>query len=135
MIGRVLNIGHWVIDFLFAVKGYDAPGVVACLHDCDAPPEVIRRAREIMERRDPDCGFTFSNPDTLRAVCVVGPTSSGGEFINTFVHEARHVADAIARSIGYELDGEFPAYVSGDAAMALAEVICELGCERCRGVK
>ena len=135
MISRVLNIGHWVIDFLFAVDGYDSDGVLACLYDIYAPKDVLRRAVEIMEREDPDCGFTFSNPDLKRSVCVVGPTSSGGEFINTFTHEVRHVADAIARSIGYELDGEIPAYISGDAAMALAEVVCELGCEHCRGVK
>lgn len=135
MIHRVISIGRWVIDFLFAVDGYDADGVLACLYDIYAPKEVMRRAEEIMERGDPDCGFTYSNPDIKRAVCVVGPTSSGEEFINSFVHEVRHVADAIARSIGYELDGEVPAYVSGDAAMALAEVVCELGCEHCRGVK
>lgn len=135
MISRVLNIGHWVIDFLFAVDRYDADGVLACLYDVRAPLEVMRKAWEIMERGDLDCGFTFSNPDLKRAVCVVGPTSSGKEFINTWVHEIRHVADAIARTIGYELDGEVPAYISGDAAMALAEVVCELGCEHCRGVK
>lgn len=135
MIGRVLNIGHWVIDFLFAVERYDRDGVLACLYDVGAPSDVMRRAVEIMEGDSLDCGFTYSNPDIKRAVCVVGPTSSGGEFINTFVHEVRHVADAIARSIGHELDGEVPAYISGDAALALAEVVCELGCEHCRGVK
>ena len=135
MISRVLNIGRWVIDFLFAVDRYDQEGVLAYLYDVNAPLEVMRRAGEIMERGDPDCGFTFSNPDLKRAVCVVGPTSSGEEFLNSFVHETRHVADAIAKSIGYELDGEIPAYISGDAAMALAEVVCVLGCEHCHGVK
>lgn len=135
MISRVLNIGHWVIDFLFAVERYDTEGVLACLYDVYAPPDVMRRAVEIMERGDPNCGFTFSNPDIKRAVCVIGPASSGREFTNSFVHEIRHVADAIAKSIGYELDGEVPAYISGDAAMALAEVVCELGCEHCHGVK
>lgn len=135
MIHRVLNIGHWVIDFLFAVDGYDEEGVLSCLYDIGAPLEVMRRAGEIMEKGNLNCGFTFSNPGLKRALCVVGPTSSGGEFTNTFVHEIRHVADAIAKSIGYELDGELPAYISGDAAMALAEVVCELGCEHCRGVK
>ena len=135
MIHRVLNIGHWVIDFLFATDGYDEEGVLSCLYEIGAPLEVMRRAGGIMERGDPDCGFTFSNPGLKRALCVVGPTRSGGEFVNTFVHEIRHVADAIAKSIGYELDGELPAYISGDAAMALAEVVCELGCEHCRWVK
>lgn len=135
MIHRALNIGRWVVDFLFAVEGYDTEGVISCLYDIGAPLEVMRRAGDIMERGDPDCGFTFSNPDLKRSVCVVGPSSSGAEFIDTLVHEVRHVADAIAKSIGYELDGEVPAYISGDAARSLAEVVCELGCGRCRGVK
>ena len=135
MIHRVLNIGHWTIDFLFAVKYYDIEGVLACLYEVDTPTEIVDRAVEIMESDRLNCGFTYSNSYLKRAVCVVGPTSSGEEFINSFVHEVRHVADAIARSIGYKLDGEVPAYISGDAAMALAEVVCELGCEHCRGVK
>ena len=135
MISRVLNIGHWMIDFLFAVDGYDEEGVLACLYEIGAPKEIIVRASEIMEDGYANCGFTFSNPYARRAVCVIGPTTSGSEFQNTFVHEIRHVADAIAKSIGYELDGEVPAYISGDAAMSLAEVVCELGCEHCRAVK
>ena len=135
MISRVLNIGHWVIDFLFAVDGYDSDGVLACLYDIYAPKEVMQRAWEIMERGDLDCGFTLSNPEIKRAVCVVGPTSSGAEFINTASHEMYHVASAIANDIGYDLNGEFPAYVTGDAMQSLISVICELGCEHCRGVK
>ena len=135
MISRVLNIGHWVIDFLFAVERYDTEGVLACLYDVYAPPDVMRRAVEIMERGDPNCGFTYSNPDIKRAVCVIGPASSGAEFVNTASHEMYHVASAIANDIGYDLNGEFPAYVTGDAMQSLISVICELGCEHCRGVK
>lgn len=135
MIHRVLNIGHWVIDFLFAERKYDKDGILACLHSVGAPRGVIERVMQIMDEGDLNCGFTYSNPDIKHSLCVVGPTSSGEEFVNTFVHEIRHVADAIANSIGYELDGEVPAYISGDAAMALAEVVCRLGCEHCRQVK
>ena len=33
-----------------------------------------------------------------------------------------------AKSLGVPLDSERQAYISGDTAKALAEVICELGC-------
>ena len=135
MIHRVLNIGRWVVDFIFAEERYDAEGVLACLRAIDAPREVLDRAGKIMEESEYNCGFTFSNADMKRAVSVVGPTSSGKQFVNTFVHEVRHVADAIAKNIGYDLDGEYPAYLSGDSAMALAEVVCALGCDHCRRVK
>lgn len=135
MISRVLNIGRWVIDFLFAVDRYDREGVLACLYDINAPLEVMRRAGEIMERGDPDCGFTFSNPDLKRAVCVVGPTSSGEEFVNTTSHEMYHLAVAIAKEMGYDLNGEYPAYVTGDAMQSLISVICKLGCNNCHSTK
>lgn len=135
MIKRALKIGRWVVDFLFATEDYDAEGVLACLYEIYAPKEVMERAGRIMESGRYNRGFTFSNPELRRAVCVVGPTSSGKQFINTWVHEIRHVADAIAKSIGYDLDAEGPAYLSGDAAMALAEVVCTLGCDHCRRVK
>ena len=128
MIHRVLAIGRWSIDFLFATQRYDIDGVLACLYDAHAPDDVVEEAEELMLDCKYNCGFTYTNQLHRKAVVLIGPTTSGGEFIDSFVHETRHLADAIATSLGVPLDSELPAYVSGDAARALAEVICELGC-------
>ena len=131
MIHRVLKIGHWVIDFVFVTKVYDEEAILAFLYEFDASYSVMRRAYKIMKGNKPNRGFTFANPDLRRALVVVGPTSSGKEFTNTLSHELHHLAVAIAKSIGYDLEGEGPAYIQGDATMALIETICELGCEKC----
>ena len=131
MIHRVLRLGEWVIDFLFAKLDYDDEGVLACLYEIDADEYVIRAASKIMDSEKMNCGFTFANPDLKRALVVVGPASSSKEFLNTTVHEIHHLAVAIADSLGYDLEGETPAYLAGDSALALAETICELGCPRC----
>jgi len=130
MVHSVINIGRWVIDFLFATDRYDIDGVLSCLYDCGASMTTMDEAESLMKDHKRDKGFSYSNPKTKRGIVVVGPSSSGAEFINTLVHEIRHVADAIAKSIGYQLDGELPAYVSGEAAMELVDVICEFGCRR-----
>lgn len=132
---NVLQIGRWTVDFLFADTKYDTEGVVGCLRYYRAPGSVIDRAKELMDNGGLNTGFLYSNPDIFKALCVIGPTSSGSEFINTLVHEIHHLAVAIASELGIELDGESPAYLAGNSAMALAEVVCELGCEHCRGVK
>ena len=75
-------------------------------------------------------GFTYSNLENHRAVVAVGPVSSGEEFIDTLVHEVHHLAVAIASGLGVDLEGETPAYLSGDSARALADVICRLGCSK-----
>ena len=132
MIRRVLQIGRWKIKFFFAKDGYDEEEILASLYDLDAPLYVMQRAYRIMESGRFNRGFTYPNTETFEAVVVVGPTTSGRQFQNTFVHEIRHMANAIASKAGYELEAEEPSYISGDAAMALADVVCKLGCEHCR---
>ena len=145
MIRRVLRIGRWIVDFLFAPRGYDIDGILACLYDCGATNRILSRAEDLMNGCDMesasdeglmyDCGynqgFTYSNSRIKRMVVVIGPTTSGEEFIDTLVHEVHHMAVAIAQSLDIPLDSEPPAYLSGDAARELADVICELGCPSC----
>jgi len=132
MIHRRLKIGRWIVDFLFADNAYDQHLVLASLYDIDAPLSVTMRAAQIMEENDKNCGFTYTDQENYVALIVVGPTSSGEEFLNTLTHETHHLAVAIAEAAGYSLEDEGPAYLSGDTVMALAEDICMLGCETCR---
>ena len=135
MIHRVLKINRWVIDFIFAEDGYDEEAVLAFLYDVDAPYDVMVRANRIMESGRYNRGFTFGNPVLHRAVVVVGPTTSAKQFLNTFSHEVDHLSDIIARSLGVKDEREGTSYLTGETTMALAEVICALGCEHCRQVK
>lgn len=131
MIHRILTLGRWDIDFLFAKEGYDEAAVVYCLLDASAPDKIIDKAEELMGSCEYNCGFTYINSNIRRAVVLIGPTTSGQQFVNTFVHEIHHLAVAIASDLGVDLEGESPAYLAGDAAMDLAEAICELGCRHC----
>ena len=135
MIHRVLKIGRWTVDFLFAENRYDIEGVVACLREIHAPDWVIRDAVSLMESEEPNTGFMYNNQDSFRALGVIGPTTSGAEFIDTLVHEVHHLAVAIAYNLGVDLEGETPAYIAGDSAREFADVVCMLGCAHCRKVK
>lgn len=131
MIRRTLRIGRWLVYFFFVVDSYDEDMILSFLETFDAPRTVLKRAVKIMEDNYLDKGFTYANERLRRAIVVTGRSSSGAEFLNTFTHEVRHLADAIAKSIGYELDSEEPAYMTGDTVRELAEVVCELGCRHC----
>lgn len=41
------------------------------------------------------------------------------------------IGAAIAAELGIDLESESPAYIAGDSARALADVVCELGCRHC----
>lgn len=131
MIHRAILVGRWVVDFAFATRGYDIEGVLSCLYDCGATPAIMKQAEDLMKRCDYNCGFTFSDPELMRAMVLIGPTTSGAEFIDTLVHEVHHLAVAIASELGIDLESEAPAYLAGDAARELADVICQLGCRHC----
>lgn len=129
---NVLLIGRWVVDFLFCEEDYDIDGVIACLYDAYAPDGIMKQAEELMLSCRRNCGLTYSNSFRRRAVVLIGPTTSGAEFINTLSHELYHLSVAIADSLGVDLLGESPAYLIGETMREFAEVVCELGCEHCR---
>lgn len=128
MIHQVLGIGRWAVDFLFAVDRYDKEGVLGCLYDAGAPSSILRKAERLMDEAEYNSGLTYTNERLKRGVVLIGPTTSGDEFLDSFTHELRHLVDYIAPSAGVALDSEDAAYLSGDTARTLFEVVCALGC-------
>ena len=133
MIKRTLTIGRWHVEFYFADHEYDSEELLDRLYYFGASAKSMRRALELMEEGADNTGFTFTNPEDYVAVVAIGPTSSGGEFVNTFVHELIHLAVAIASELGVDLKGEGPSYLAGDSAREFVDVVCHLGCRDCRG--
>lgn len=129
---RLVEKSHWRCDVYVAIHSYKVDEVIRALDECGAPDAVLTRAKERMERDDVDTGFTFSNPRTRRSVMVIGKTSEGKQFLNSFVHELRHLVDDIAVTDSLEMSGEAVAYLSGDIAMELADFVCSLSCDHCR---
>lgn len=133
MIHRVLPIGRWTVDFLFAETKYDIEGIVSCLRHAEAPRRIIDQAVDLMDRGELNTGFTYTNARLFRALVCIGPTSSGAEFQDTLTHEIHHLAVAIARELGIDLESETPAYLAGDTMREFADVVCKFGCEHCNG--
>lgn len=133
MIKRSLRIGRWNVYFLFCPDGYDEEAILDLLYDLDASDYILVSVAKKMKAKRPNEGFTFSNLKERKALVVIGPTTSGKEFQNTLVHEIHHLAVAVADSLGVDLEGETPAYIAGDSAMSLADIICRLGCDCWRG--
>lgn len=132
MIHRILYIGHWTCDFLFAEDDYDIEEVLSVLDSMNAPARVKRSLELTMLLDEDNNGFTYPSYKLHRMLVVIGPTSSGREYVDTLVHEIQHIAVVIAQDIGVDLRSETPAYIAGDAARELIEIICKFGCDRCR---
>ena len=128
---RHLNIDSWQVECYFALTGYRNE-IIEALRWCGAPDGVITRVQDNMRRNSLDTGFTFSAPHNRRSVMVIGLTSSSAEFVNSFCHELRHLTDDMARERGMALCGEEVAYLCGDIALRLADIVSQLACDHCR---
>lgn len=128
----MIEKSHWVCDVFIAVHEYKVDDIVKALDMCGASDAVLNRVKDRMEKNEVDTGFTFSNPRTRHSVMVIGKTSEGKQFLNSFVHELRHLVDDIAVADSLEMSGESVAYLSGDIAMELSDIVCSMSCDHCR---
>ena len=127
MTHRTIHIRSWRVD-VFIEDGYHPDMVMECLEDMGAENDILENAHGLIVENRPNQAFTYSNG---RRTCIyIGWTTSPQEFINSMIHEIRHLVDHIADYYGLS-NGEAVGYMSGDAAFLLAEDICEHGCPHC----
>ena len=128
MTHRTIHIRGWRVD-VFIEDGYHPDMVMECLEDMGAENDILENAHGLIVENKPNQAFTYSNG---RRTCIyIGWTTSGEEFLNSMIHEIRHLVDHIAAFYGLD-NNEAVGYISGDAALLLAEDICEHGCPHCR---
>ena len=128
MTHRTIHIRGWRGD-VFIEDGYHPDMVMECLEDMGAENDILENAHGLIVENRPNQAFTYSNG---RRTCIyIGWTTSPQEFINSMIHEIRHLVDHIAAFYGLD-NNEAVGYISGDAALLLAEDICEHGCPHCR---
>ncbi len=128
MLHQQLKISKWKVDFLFAEESYDEEEVLTFMYDNEAPYDRMLDARDLMRRGKPNTGFTYTDPYFYYALVVIGPTTSGKEFIDTLTHELLHLATELAISQGDTAGSETAAYIAGDSARELSKAICRMGC-------
>lgn len=119
------------MDFLFFTERYKSEEILPLLSYMEASEDVILLTEDIIENDILNTGFTYTNPKIYRALVVVGPVSSGAEFVDSLTHELHHLVVAMTSNLGLDLESETPAYMVGDTARDLISVICELGCQKC----
>lgn len=73
-----------------------------------------------------DSGFTVTDYSKKLSIVGIGATTSKAEFINTIVHEAKHVQSHICKYYNVPEDGEDAAYLIGYLTMKMYHKFKEL---------
>lgn len=65
-------------------------------------------------------GFTYTDTTKRKSIIVIGNTTSREQFLNTVVHEAKHVQSAICDYYNVDEDSEDAAYLIGYIVMKMS---------------
>jgi hypothetical protein len=119
---------RWHVHCYFAVNKYYTEEILDVLESLACSSKVYERVAVKMEKNSLNAGFTYSNKSTRETLMVVGRASSNEEYINSITHELRHLCDDIASVAQMQTSGEEVAYLAGDIASKIADVIQVLVC-------
>lgn len=131
MITRKVHIRHWTIQFLFSFDQHDIERILDALVWADAPESIIHNVSENVRAGRLNEGFTYSEPSLRRSVLATGMATTGPEMLNTIVHEIVHIAQHMAMEDGIDPFNEDMAYLCGDIASTVSDIVCVLSCPHC----
>lgn len=133
MISRTTAIRRWKIMFLFSFESTDWDRVLDALIWAEAPEYLISKVERNVSAGRLDEGFCYSNPALRRTVLGTGAASSGPEVLDSMVHEIIHICQHISMEDRIDPYGEPFAYLGGDIAREVSDIVCELSCPHCNG--
>ena len=117
--------------FLFSFDATDWDRVLDALLWAEAPEHLIDKVERNVSAGRLNEGFCYSNPDLRKTVLGVGIAESGPEVLNSMVHEIIHICQHIAEEDRMNPFGEPFAYLGGDIASSVSDIVCELSCPHC----
>lgn len=119
MIKRIIHTeSYWKVIVYFNVD-YDLFYIIEDeLKGLDVPRKTIDKVYEEMYSNKAK-GVTLSNMDKHISVVLFNEHSSDRDYLNTIVHEAEHVKQAMLKAYRVEDRGEPPAYTIGYLAMKM----------------
>lgn len=107
-------VGKWAIIFAYGIGERDLEEVASWLEALGCNEGDISEACRVIMR--PNSGFTVSNPSLRMSVLCVGNATSEEQWLDTLVHELKHVQSHICDYYGVEEDSEEASYLIGYAA-------------------
>lgn len=122
----------WHVRVYYAVTTYWAERIINDMERVGCDGGQLRKAYANLLRGDLNTGITYSNTAAGETVMVISLTSTPAQFLNSWLHEMRHLSRHIERACGISPYGEEAAYLAGDIGQRMFPVARKFICEHCR---
>lgn len=123
MTAQYIQLGDrdWNVLVYYNVNKYDFVEIADSLKQIDCPQEDMKMAFKTLRKKN--TGFTFSNSDYKMSIVCIGEATNIGQFVNTAIHEAKHVQSHICQYYDIEEDTETAAYLIGHLVHRMYEML------------
>jgi hypothetical protein len=113
MIAQYIQLGDrdWNVLVYYNVKPEDFVEVCDSLRQIGCSKRELAKAFKTLRREN--TGLTFSSTDYKMSIVCIGHASDVGQFVNTAIHEAKHVQSHMCAYFGIDEDSETAAYLIG----------------------
>ena len=113
---------NWKLTIFVGVGVEHITKIVRCLHHLYCDSTYSNDAIKSIYSGD-NSAITISNLIINKSVVIINKTTSDKEFVNSIVHECRHVQSHIATKYNLDEKGEDVAYLLGNI---VSDVYCRL---------
>lgn len=126
MIKQCLNVeGYWTIVIYYKPDRKDYKYIIKDLTTLGCSTSDINSIkREVFGKYN--TGFTTTNLEKRYSIVCINKTDSTEQFINTIVHEAKHIQSSICKYYNVSEHGEKAAYLIGYLIQNMYRVFKEL---------
>lgn len=113
MIAQYIKLGDrgWNVLVYYGVNEEDFIEVEDSLIQLGCDDYTIEESLNVLLK--PNTGFTFTNTDYKMSMVCIGHSTDISQFVNTIIHEAKHVQSHICSYYDIVEDGEEAAYLIG----------------------
>jgi len=128
----ILEKYDWHVRVYYAVSSYWIRSIVSDLEHIGCRGKNLERSYESLEKGDLNTGITYSNLRLGETVMVISLASSPQEFLNSWMHEMRHLSRHIEQAYDIDPYGEEAAYLAGSIGQKMFGIAKKFLCEHCR---
>lgn len=123
MIAQYIELGNrgWSILVYYNADYHDSFELEDSLKQIEASQKEIDKALDVLN--DYNTGFTFSNEEKKMSIVCISKAENEQQFLDTAVHEIKHVQSHICEYYDIDEDSEEAAYLIGYIARRMYRVI------------
>ena len=126
MITQYIKVGeYWNVLVYYNTDFRDLPEIEESLISLECPDEDIEEALYVLYKKQ-NTGFTYSNSEYKMSIVCISQATSARQFVNTAVHEAKHVQSHICSYYDISEKSEEAAYIIGHIVSEMYRMVSKV---------